>query len=780
MTTNQKHSNSSTTIPQTKKFVKLIVDEKGYNNKPSGKEMGSITKRMCKPENVKEISLDTLSNYITSGYTFSVSFAQGGTSDKNFISSDIVALDFDGALTVNEVLDTLNKNNITANIIYYTYSHGEKGERFRVITALSERITDCKKKKKIIKGYQSLFGDNTDNATVAAVQRFLGTNKNLYKPVDLYNTTNKQIFLDLFSKTEILPVQYKPKNDFDLTEALENFDLAAWLKTKYSFDKIYHKGSGICFNPCPICGHNDNFIVTGSKYNCFSTKTGGNSIISFLMQVEKMDKLQAVEYFKYDILGLKRETKPEVKQKSEILPFIKVKYNRNGEKIESVSPPLLADFIRQNTKYLFIKDISTGSIHHYFYQHGCYKLVNSDELKGIIKSFIYNYNKELIKMKDINETYFDITTDLKFIDGDLLNNNENIINFQNCILDLNTMETKPHSPEYFSTIQIPCNWSDEDIKTPVYDNFINTLTDGDTQKRRFIEQFIGAIISNIKGYRMKKALFLVGDGNTGKSQLKTLTEMLIGKGNFTGIDLIDLEQRFGVANLHNKRLAGSSDMGFMDVKDLRTFKKVTGGDTLFGERKGVDGFEFNYNGLLWFCSNQKPRFGGDKGDWVYDRMTFIECNNVIPKEKQDKHLIDKLYAERDGIVKKCILALKKVIDNGYNFDEPASSIKALKEYKIENNNVYRFIEECITECHPSRQRECKKAKVYLVYKAWCQVQCYTPIGRNKFYDEFASYYKRDIDDLIAHDRIDGDVLIDLTLTLNTKKEFKEVYGYDSI
>ena len=60
------------------------------------------------------------------------------------------------------------------------------------------------------------------------------------------------------------------------------------------------------------------------------------------------------------------------------------------------------------------------------------------------------------------------------------------------------------------------------------------------------------------------------------------------------------------------------------------------------------------------------------------------------------------------------------------------------------------------------------------------MQCYTPIGRNKFYDEFASYYKRDIDDLIAHDRIDGDVLIDLTLTLNTKKEFQEVYGYDSI
>ena len=57
-------------------------------------------------------------------------------------------------------------------------------------------------------------------------------------------------------------------------------------------------------------------------------------------------------------------------------------------------------------------------------------------------------------------------------------------------------------------------------------------------------QFMGVCLSNIKGYRMKKALFMVSAGDTGKSQLKALTEKLLGKDNYTGIDLRDLEKRF--------------------------------------------------------------------------------------------------------------------------------------------------------------------------------------------------------------------------------------------
>ena len=96
-------------------------------------------------------------------------------------------------------------------------------------------------------------------------------------------------------------------------------------------------------------------------------------------------------------------------------------------------------------------------------------------------------------------------------------------------------------------------------------------------------EFMGAVFSNVKGWRMKKALFLYGPGDTGKSQLKSLTERILGKQNFIGIDLAEIEARFGTAGIYGKRLAGSSDMGFLTVQELKAFKKCTGGDSLFAE-----------------------------------------------------------------------------------------------------------------------------------------------------------------------------------------------------
>ena len=68
-----------------------------------------------------------------------------------------------------------------------------------------------------------------------------------------------------------------------------------------------------------------------------------------------------------------------------------------------------------------------------------------------------------------------------------------------------------------------------------------------------------------------------------------------------------------VQKLYNKRLIGSSDMSFMSIKELKVFKKITGGDSLFMEFKGKNGFNYVYNGLSWFCMNKLPKFSGDKG-----------------------------------------------------------------------------------------------------------------------------------------------------------------------
>ena len=385
--------------------------------------------------------------------------------------------------------------------------------------------------------------------------------------------------------------------------------------------------------------------------------------------------------------------------------------------------PLLAKYVREHLNYILVRDNGKQGLLKYVYEGGCYRLYSNDMLMGVIKQYIADYDEELVKMGNVTEALQHITTDLNYVGQGELDANEGLINFKNGLLHVTERDVNliPHTPTVYSTIQIPCDWTDRPEPTPVFDAYMKKLTNGDPAIERLLLEFIGVCISNIKGWRLKKSLFLVGDGDTGKSQLKSLVERLLGKGNFIGIDLKEIEARFGTGAIYGTRLAGSSDMSFLTVDELKTFKKITGGDSLYAEFKGQQAFEFTYNGLLWFCMNRLPKFGGDDGQWVYNRIMVVRCPNVIPKEQQDKRLLDKLYAERGGIVYKAIRALQTVIRNGYRFSEPESVTAARERYMSENSTVVSFFDECMCPWPKGRiNLHCTTGRIYRVYQAWCR------------------------------------------------------------
>lgn len=457
-------------------------------------------------------------------------------------------------------------------------------------------------------------------------------------------------------------------------------------------------------------------------------------------------------------------------------PF--VRFDDNGQ--AHVIVPLLAKYCREHMQYVLVRDNGKQALHKYIYENGCYRFYADNMMMGRIKQFIADYDEELVSMRKVSETLQHISTDLNYISQDDLNSDETIINFENTLLKVNGSElmTIPHTPDTYSTIQIPCIWKRTDTPTPVFDSYMDTLTDGDEAVKQLLMEFIGACLSNIKGWRMKKALFLVGDGDTGKSQLKSLVEMLLGKGNFIGIDLKEIEARFGTGAVYGTRLAGSSDMSFLSVDELKTFKKMTGGDSIYAEFKGQQGFEYTYNGLLWFCMNRLPKFGGDSGKWVYDRIMVVECKNVIPKARQDKQLLDKMYAERDGIVYKAVKALQTVIANGYSFSEPESVTSARDDYQRENNTVICFFEECMCLRENGKITDsCTTGKTYKVYKEWCRDN---NNGYAKSYKEFREKLAEHLSTSFAEmsiKRNDGTYFRDYTLTDEAKQNYRSAYGY---
>ncbi len=386
-----------------------------------------------------------------------------------------------------------------------------------------------------------------------------------------------------------------------------------------------------------------------------------------------------------------------------------------------VNPALLAETVRQNEKYFLVRDNGKQGILCYVYRNGCYNLYAPEMMKSVIKKYIEDYDISILKMKDVDETYKQLLTDINYINQSELNSNENIINFKNTLIDISgdKIVTCPHTPSVLSTIQIPCVWTGQPNATPVFDRYLNTLCNGDPNLIQLCLEIMGVCLSNVKGCRMKKSPFFYGDGDTGKSVLKALTERLLGQGNYIGIDLQEIEARFGTGAIYGMRLAGSSDMSFMSIDELKTFKKITGGDSLFAEFKGQQGFEYTFSGLLWFCMNRLPKFGGDDGKWVYERIMPIHCVNVIPKELQDKCLVDKMYNEKDGIVYKAVKALQQVIRNGYRFSEPEAVTKARDNYSRENNTVIMFFSECMEMIKEECYRPHTTGKIYDVYRQWC-------------------------------------------------------------
>ena len=423
-----------------------------------------------------------------------------------------------------------------------------------------------------------------------------------------------------------------------------------------------------------------------------------------------------------------------------IPPFIKI--NENG--VSRVSAPLLAKYAQKHLHYLLVRNTAPQSIMTYLYKDGVYSLYDNAMLQGVIKGFIAAYDEELVKMSIIKEVISLLLSDVSFTHQDDLDLDESVINFQNGLLRVTGDQPvlMPHNPQVWSTIQLPCKWNPDPIPTPIFDQYMSTLTNGDKAVEQLLLEYMGACISNVQGWRMKKTLFLVGDGNTGKSQFKLLIERLLGRDNYVGIDLSEIEARFGTGTIHRKRLIGSADMSFMSIKEAKTLKRLTGGDSIQGEIKNVSSFTYVFKGLSMFCVNAMPHIGGDNGEWVLERLMLVECPNVIPLHKQDKELLDKMYAERDGIVQKAVHALLRVIANGYRFSEPESVKMARLNFQKENSTVISFFEDCMGPWPDDKVDidGCTTGQIHTAYREWCRRNNngYAKSAK-EFRDELAAY-----------------------------------------
>lgn len=266
-----------------------------------------------------------------------------------------------------------------------------------------------------------------------------------------------------------------------------------------------------------------------------------------------------------------------------------------------------------------------------------------------------------------------------------------LIKFRNGILNVETGELLPNTPDFVITNAIPWDYR-TDTETGLIDKALLNMSCGDKEKRAMLEEIAGYTF--FRRNELRKAFILAGQPVSGKSTYLRVIEAMIGKSNVSNLSLADLNERFKPVQLANKLVNLGDDISEKFIDDTSVFKKVVSGEPLEVEYKGQDSFSLTPYAKFIFSVNEMPRIK-DTGGGALNRIVFVPFNANLKENPDFDPFIEDKLKERKEIERFIWLAvegLKRVLkQQGFTHSAESESFK--DEYMRDNDPFLDFISD---------------------------------------------------------------------------------------
>lgn len=362
----------------------------------------------------------------------------------------------------------------------------------------------------------------------------------------------------------------------------------------------------------------------------------------------------------------------------------------------------------------------------YVYEKGVYVSdYQGTKLKKIIRGYLY---PEYRKSRTINQI-FSLLIEADELQKDFSELNcfpKSYVNFQDCMLDVETMQEIPHSPNFFSINQLPHKWQEvkraiEGEETEKFFDFIFLNNDD----RKMLLEYAGLCLTT--DTRQQRFLTLCGIGGTGKSVLIRLLEAAAGAKNVSNVSMQDLSKRFSTSLLVAKTLNSCADLSVEALEDSSTMKKLIGEDKLMAESKGQNAFMFrNYSKLL-FSTNALPVVTAERTNGFFRRMLILKMDRQ--PEKPDIELADRLLSELHYFIKLSVQALHEMYQRGI-ITISESSKEAVLQMRKDSDVVEAWISE---RCIVGAGLKVDRSIAFDDFKKYCENEERQPLTRNGFF-----------------------------------------------
>jgi putative DNA primase/helicase len=376
-----------------------------------------------------------------------------------------------------------------------------------------------------------------------------------------------------------------------------------------------------------------------------------------------------------------------------------------------------------------------GDLYLYSDNKGCFFELKDFEVRTLVRSGWSNKIESLLSKSRVDDiidrlkSYSDIQ-----ITEDDLDPYPNLINFHDCVLDIETGKILKHSPNYCFTSFIDANYNKKRSRGENFMNFINQCTEGDKEKIDQIQQILGYTIGNYTN--AKRWFAFIGEPHTGKSTILDLLTEIIGGDYTSNVPLHELSSRFSLADLFKKKLNVCGEINDGALKNINTLKALTGNDRVRADVKYKAAINFINKAKIIMAGNTMPQIQTlDNTTAFIDRILFVVFNNTIPEHKRDYKLKEKLIAEKDYIAQWAVEGLYRLISNNFIFPESSDSIGFKKQYQNEMSNINDFI-SVMCKLEPNND-ECRvhKRDLYTAYINYGRDNCNNILSKKEFFNE---------------------------------------------
>lgn len=377
----------------------------------------------------------------------------------------------------------------------------------------------------------------------------------------------------------------------------------------------------------------------------------------------------------------------------------------------------------------------------YNYEGGVYKQIPDGDMEDLMDSFMFQLglldhrtNRKKIKDTIARVASLLARTDKRhFKDSDIINRKYKL-NLKNGLFDVETMKLEEHTPEYFSTSQIPFEYNPE-ATAPTFEQFIKKVSNGDETTKDMIQEMFGYCIG--EGNPKHKVFYLYGDtARNGKSTTAKILCGLIGKDNYSTLSLAQIagENSSVLTQLIGKQLNFSDELStkYIESSMLTT---VSAEGIIEINPKYKSPFIHQVKSKFLVTCNDLPKFQNGQG--MKHRMILIPFQYHIPADERidryDEVLLEK---EGSGILNWAIEGAK-LLKERKTFTINEQSKQDLLDNTKESNSVYAFLYEGYD--FGDYDDKFDKKSMYRGYKEFCNETGVMPKGYQSFCTELKRF-----------------------------------------